>query len=186
MGVMPGHYHALVVVPGRIARRGKSGRPLVDLGAEKPLRLEWSSKTLRLAAAHNLGREVLWFIWPRTQEGRLAGTSRVAHFKKRPLSEEAPEPGFYALGRLEAVNREEGFFELAVLPNPEGRLEKPFTLTVWAGLDVLETLPEPGAAVRVKGELRPKSLRLVAFEATEVPPPPVKPLARRAARAAGR
>ena len=173
---MADRYHALVVVPGRIAHRGKRSYPLVDLGAEKPLRLEWVGKPLRLAAAHNMGHEVLWFIWPRTRKGKLAATSRVAHFKKLPLGEEAPEPGFYALGRLEAVNREEGFFELAILPNPKpvGRLEKPFTLTVWAGLEVLENLPEPGVAIRVKGELRPKSLRLVAYEATEVPPPPTR------------
>lgn len=169
---MANHYHALVVVPGRIALKGK--HPLVDIGAKEPLHLEWKGKGLRLAASFNAGKEALLFIWPRTEGGKLAKSSQVAHFKTYPLDEGVPEPGFYALGRLEAVNHEEGFFELAILLNPEGRLEKPFTLTVWAGLEVLEDLPAPGATVRVKGELRPKSLRLVAYEATEVPPPPTR------------
>jgi len=171
---MADHYHALVVVPGRIVQKGK--RPLVDIGAKAPLRLEWRNKPVRRAAAHpeNAGREVLWLIWPRTEEGKLAKTSQVAGFLKHPLPEDASPPGFYALGRLEAVNLEEGFLELAILPNPEGSLTEPFTLTIWAGLEVLEALPEPGAGVRIRGELRPRSLRLVAREAAEVPLPPAK------------
>lgn len=171
---MADHYHALVVIPGRIALEGK--RPLVDIGAKAPLRLEWKNKPVRRAAAHpeNADQEVLWLIWPRTEKGRLARTSQVAGFMKHPLPEDAPSPGFYALGRLEAVSLEEGFLELAILPNPEGSLTEPFTLTIWAGLEVLEALPEPGAGVRVRGELRPQSLRLVAHEAEIALLPPAK------------
>jgi hypothetical protein len=171
---MADHYHALVVIPGRIVQKGK--RPLVDIGAKEPLRLEWQNKLVRRAASQpeNAGREVLWLIWPRTAKGKIARTSQVAGFLKHPLPADAPSPGFYALGRLEAVNLEEGFLELAILPNPEGSLAEPFTLTIWAGLEVLEALPAPGAGVRIRGELRPQSLRLVAREAAEVPLPPTK------------
>lgn len=171
---MADFYQALVVVPGRIVHQ--EGRPLVDLGAGKPLRLDWKSKAVRLAASRpeNADQEALFLIWPNTQEGRLAKTSKVAGFMKYPLPNDAPAPGFYALGCLEAVNLEEGYFELAILPNPKGKLTKPFVLTIWAGLEALEGLPKPGAGVRVQGELRPKSLRLVAHQAEGVPLPPTK------------
>ncbi len=171
---MATYYHALLVVPGRIVHR--KGRPLVDLGASKPLGLEWKSKPVRRAAAdpRNNGQDAVLLIWPRTHKGKLGRASQVAGFVKPPLPDDTPAPGFYALGRLEAVNREEGSFELAILPNPEGRLSKPFTLTVWAGLELLEQLPPPGRGVRIRGELRPKSLRLVAYGAEEVPLPPEK------------
>ncbi len=169
---MGDHYHALVVIPGRIVQKGK--HPLVDIGAKEPLQLEWKNKLVRRAASHpeNAGREVLWLIWPRTEKGKLAKTSQVAGFLKHPFPEDASPPGFYALGRLETVNLEEGSLELTILPNPEGSLTEPFTLTIWAGLEVLEALPEPGAGVRIRGELRPRSLRLVAHEIEVVPLPP--------------
>ncbi len=45
---MADHYHALVVIPGRIVQKGK--RPLVDIGAKEPLRLEWQNKLVRRPA----------------------------------------------------------------------------------------------------------------------------------------
>jgi len=166
-----GHYfHALLVVPGRIVL--EKGRPRLDVGSEKPLRAEWRSRPLRALASRPefVGPDLFFSIWPRTKKGKLDPRRSIVV----RLNKELPEgfsPGLHALGRLERVDREEGFFELAILPNPEGGLKDPFSLTIWAGLELLENLPPPGSGIRIEGELRPKSLRLVATGVEEVPLP---------------
>lgn len=59
--------------------------------------------------------------------------------------------------------------EVEVRPNPQGRLEEPFRLTVWLPLSLFPRLPPLGRGVYLRGEYRPGSRRLVAREVGEAP-----------------
>lgn len=109
-------------------------------------------------------------LWPRTRED---GTMDYRKTRIKSLVPLAAPPqaryAFYARGRLLAVDPAEGLLTLEVRPNPRGRLREPFALTLVASLELLHSLPKPGGGIRVEGEYRPASGRLVARAAHPVP-----------------
>lgn len=100
-------------------------------------------------------------LWPRTlPDGTLDLKSPFGGFMP-----ELKRPGIFPFslrGRLVAVDREEGTLQVEIRPNPRGRLQEAFRVTLWASLSLLEDLPPVGQGVYVQGEYRPKSGRLVA------------------------
>ncbi|MCY3290693.1 hypothetical protein, partial [Acinetobacter pittii] len=78
-----------------------------------------------------------------------------------PKGDGKGHPLMAAQGRVAFVDREEGRFGLEARPNPGGRLQEPFPLTLWAPLAPLEALTL-GSGVYVEGEARLKTRRLVA------------------------
>ena len=169
----------MLVLRGRVVHRVKEDgrrRPLITPAGGKPLRFDFARFLLRRALSRKqwADKELVFFVWPRTdKEGKLEPKrSIVAHFLEPERA--SGETGPFALGRLAQVDRDEGFFRIEILPNPEGKLQRPFPLTLWAGLELLDRLPQVGAGVRIRGDLRVPSLRLVALEAEEVLLPPTR------------
>lgn len=161
-----GMYFAVLYIPGRVERvpkgMGRKGPPggfhLRLEGGSLPLPKAYRGKPM----AAYLGSFLRVRFWPRTlADGTLDPRSPLAGFFPKPkLGQGSP---LALRGRLVGVDREEGTFQVEIRPNPGGRLEEPFRLTLWASLALLEGLPPLGQGVYVKGQYRPGSRRLVAL-----------------------
>jgi len=113
-------------------------------------------------------------LFPKTnREGELIEKTHL-HLIVPEVQSEAFEEGFKALGELVFVNKEEASFGVRIHPNPKGMLKQSFVLKLKASLDTLDQLPTVGSAVRVKGDLEAKTLRLLVTEVQEVDLPPVR------------
>jgi hypothetical protein len=121
--------------------------------------LKWLEKRF----AEGVGGELVVFIWPRTGKSGTLAWDRSTLYKARPLQEgEEVKPGFQARGRLLEVNRDDGYLLLEIRPNPGGSLQRPFTLTVFASLALMDGLPPVGSGVFLEGDVRLATRRLVA------------------------
>ena len=111
-------------------------------------------------------------VWPRTdREGRLGSGTQLALYKG--VGELGREPGLRALGELVKVDQENALLHLQVHPNEkQGGLHKPFRLPLVASLELLEGLPGLGSGLEVWGELKSRTLRLVATRVQAVALPP--------------
>lgn len=112
-------------------------------------------------------------LYPRTDaEGYLGRGTALASW--REPTDEPPESGLHALGKLLRVDPQEALLVLLILPNPGGQLTKPFALPLVASLELLEALPKLGSGLEVWGELKARSGRVVVTRAEAVALPPVK------------
>jgi hypothetical protein len=69
--------------------------------------------------------------------------------------------------------KENALLQLLIQPNEgQGSLQKPFKLPLVAALELLEGLPELGSGLEVRGELKPRTGRLVKTKAQTVLLPP--------------
>ncbi|WP_152640278.1 hypothetical protein [Thermus filiformis] len=107
--------------------------------------------------------ELLALIWPRTGKSGTLAWDRSIVYRAYLLKEgEEAKPGFQARGRLLEVNRDDGYLLLEIRPNPQGILKRPFTLTVFASLALMDGLPPVGSGVYLEGDVRLATGRLVA------------------------
>lgn len=112
-------------------------------------------------------------LYPRTDaEGYLWRGTALASW--REPTDEPPESGLHALGKLLRVDPKEALLVLLILPNPKGRLAKPFALPLVASLELLEALPKLGSGLEVWGELKTRSGRVVVTKAEAVALPPAR------------
>jgi len=113
-------------------------------------------------------------LFPKTSRDCVLIDKTHLHLVVPEDQAETFEEGFEALGQLAFFNKEEASLGIRIHPNPEGRLKKSFMLRVVASLDLLDRLPAIGSGVKLKGELKTKSLRLLVTEAKEVDLPAMK------------
>lgn len=143
--------------------------------------VSWGDKTLPVNADRRVRNRLLQnlpeeprmaTLYPRTDhEGVLSPRTML----KLLISSEHPED-FRIVGGLAEVDTDNARFVVIIRPNEvNSRLMRPFPLTVYGSLELLESLPERGWGVDVKGVLRPRSLRLMAKEARKVKLPKSRP-----------
>ena len=140
-------------------------------GGRLPL-TAWHHHRERLRQAAPVG-ELDLRLYPRTDaEGYLWRGTALASW--REPTDEPPERGLHALGKLLRVDLKEALLVLLILPNPKGQLTKPFALPLVASLELLESLPKVGGGLEVWGELKTRSGRVVVTRAEAVTLPPVR------------
>lgn len=89
-------------------------------------------------------------LYPRTDaEGYLWRGTALASW--REPTDEPPERGLHALGKLLRVDLKEALLVLLILPNPKGQLTKPFALPLVASLELLEISTQGGGRARGVG-----------------------------------
>lgn len=121
-----------------------------------------------------LNEESRLVLFPKTNRECVLTEKTHLHLIVPEDQSEAFEEGFKALGELVFVNREEASFGVRIHPNLKSKLKQSFMLRLMASLDTLDQLPVVGAAVKTKGELKAKSLRLLATEVQAVDLPAIK------------
>lgn len=116
--------------------------------------------------------ELLAILYPRTQEGRLDVEACQLHFLVPPGKEPPLPAGHFRVVGLPASWPGETL-DVEIHPNPNGRLRKPFTLTLHLGPGLQGQVPIPGEeeALELRGRLDEEGC-LVAEEARVVPRPP--------------
>ena len=117
-------------------------------GGRLPL-TAWRYRRERLKQASPAG-DLDLRLYPRTDaEGYLWRGTALASW--REPTDEPPEIGLHALGKLLRVDPQEALLVLLILPNLGGRLAKPFALPLVASLELLESLPKAGGGLEVWG-----------------------------------
>lgn len=112
------------------------------------------------------GQTYYVWLWFRTAEGlvvdvELGGFSPPREDQLKEISD-TKKIGFQVAGRVEAVNKDEGFLTMEIKPNSVGNLQEPFFVEIWAALELLEKVQRVGRTMIISGEYRPGSGRLVA------------------------
>lgn len=170
-------YQATLTVPAPLLLYPSRGGADVSLylplaGGRLPL-TAWRHHRERLKQAAPEG-DLDLRLYPRTDaEGYLWRGTALASWRE-PTDEPTPESGLHALGKLLRVDPQEALLVLLILPNPGGRLAKPFALPLVASLELLEALPKLGSGHEVWGELKTRSGRVVVTRAEAVALPPAK------------
>ena len=104
-------------------------------------------------------------LWFRTVEGAVTDVELGGFVLPREgetVSEaDQQKLEFQIGGRIAAVNKEEGSVTLKIEPHSEGALQEPFSIEVWASLDLMKQLQGIGRTMIFTGEYRPGSGRLV-------------------------
>ena len=162
-------YQATLTVPAPLLLYPSRGG--ADISFYLPL-TAWRHHRERLKHASPAG-DLDLRLYPRTDaEGYLWRGTTLASW--REPTDEPPESGLHALGKLVRVDLKEALLVLLILPNPKGRLAKPFALPLVASLELLESLPKAGGGLEVWGELKARSGRVVVTRAEAVALPPAK------------
>lgn len=104
-------------------------------------------------------------LWFRTLEGAVTDVELggfVVPREGETVSEaDQQKLEFQIGGRIVAVNKEEGSLTLKIEPHSQGALQEPFSIEVWASLDLMKQLQGIGRTMIFTGEYRPGSGRLV-------------------------
>ena len=104
-------------------------------------------------------------LWFRTVEGVVTDVELGGFVLPRegtvPSEADQQKLEFQIGGRIAAVNKEEGSLTLKIEPHSQGALQEPFTVEVWASLDLMAQLQGVGRTMLLTGEYRPGSGRLV-------------------------
>lgn len=104
----------------------------------------------------------LWFRTPEglVQELKLAGIKTPKD--QNPAETLNISPTCTLATRLKAVFPEAGYFDVQVETNPEGQLQQPFDVRVWAPPEFIARLPKLEKTLIVYGEYQSQTGRLVA------------------------
>lgn len=108
-------------------------------------------------------------LWFRTPEGFVDQLHLSTLGTLREGKDPSQPPTFQVAGRVQEINRDEGYLVIGIEPNAKGILEEPFSVQIWAALEQLERRDlKPGRTLMVDGTYRPGSGRLIARRITAV------------------